>query len=230
MPHPGPEPLPSIFTSSKGRLHRQGQRHSLLNRTPFLLLGGSGYYCCSNCLPAEALPTPIRWPLPQTGSSPTPHLPALTCASQCIAEKPQEKGHPHLSSVPFTARASSPFSGLSGSLLGPVAPGQHYALAPPLISVWSLLCPQEPPGPRVSVAPSYSSSSAPYTTAPSNSAGDSYSPWRTFTWLLGEERTSHSEESGKPLSWALMILSISNAPDDRDRTGKYGNEAGLTTS
>lgn len=58
------------------------------------------------------------------------------------------------------------------------------------------------------------------------------SPWRRigFTWLLGEERMSHSEERGKSLSWALMIPAISNSPEGRDRTGKYGNEAGLTTS
>lgn len=96
---------------------------------------------------------PIRWPLPQNWLFLTPHLPALPWTSQCIPEKPQEKGHPRLSSVPFTACASSPFSGLSGSLLGPVAPGQHYAPAPPLISVWSLLFRQGPQGPKVGPHP-----------------------------------------------------------------------------
>lgn len=44
------------------------------------------------------------------------------------------------------------------------------------------------------------------------------SPWRPFTWLLGEERNSHGEERGKPLTWALMTPSISYPLADRHGT------------
>lgn len=86
-----------------------------------------------------------------------------------VPRTPREKGNPYLSFVPFVVTSPALPLGLVVPCLTQWPLGQCYNLAPPLISGWSLLCPQ-----RVSAAPSCSSS-APHTLASPYSAGDSCS-------------------------------------------------------